>query len=446
MLVRRIKHRPIVKLTFFLFIVVLMYQCVSYSAQSEKRQGIVNVIQVDGVISPVSAQFITRAIDYAEETRAECLIVELDTPGGLMESTRIITKRILASEVPVIIYVFPSGARAASAGVYISYSAQLVAMAPSTNIGAAHPVNISGGADTASVMNEKVTNDAVAQIKALAEKRGRNIEWAEKAVRESVSITETEALKLHVINFISPSVDSLLKQMDGVTVEVDSGKYTLHTKDARPVYREMNLRYRILDKISNPNVAYILLMLGIYGLFFELSNPGAIFPGVLGAIFLILAFFSLQTLPVNYAGLLLILLAILLFILEVKITSYGLLTIGGIVSMVLGSLMLFENPPENLAPALSLSISLVITIVIFTTAFFLFAFGMAFRTHRTKVTTGNEGIVGEIGVAQTKIAPEGRVKVHGEIWSAISDAPIKKGEKIKVVSIAGLKLKVDKVS
>lgn len=430
---------------------LIIFTSLSLLANSPKQEDanttqVVHVIKVDGVISPVSAEFITKSIKRAEEAGAHCLIIELDTPGGLMESTRQITKGILASEIPIIVYVSPSGSRAASAGVFISYAAHLVAMAPSTNIGAAHPVTITGGADTSSVMTDKITNDAVAQMKALAEKRERNVEWAEKAVRESVSITEREALELNVINFVSPSVDSLLNQMDGVQVEVASGKYTLKTKNARVQYREMNWRYKILDKISNPNVAYILLLLGIYGLFFELANPGAIFPGVVGAIFLILAFFALQTLPVNYAGLLLILLALVLFILEVKITSYGLLTIGGIVAMLLGSLMLIEQPPEHFAPDLTISLKLIIPVVAFTALFFIFALSMALKTHLKKVTTGTEGIVGEKGIAQTKISPEGSVDVHGEIWKAFSDDTIKKGEKIRVIGVEGLTLKVEKAS
>lgn len=415
-------------------------------SQETESSSPVHVIKVDGVINPVSSEFITTSLDKAEDAGARCLIIELDTPGGLLESTRQITKRILAAEIPVVIYVYPQGARAASAGVFIAYSAHLAAMAPSTNIGAAHPVNIGGGADTSSVMTDKITNDAVAQIKALAEKRGRNAEWAEKAVRESVSITEQEALELNVINFIAPTVDSLLVQMDGTEVEVAGESVTLQTANARVVHREMNWRYKILEQISDPNVAYILLMLGIYGIFFELSNPGAIFPGVVGAIFLILAFYSLQTLPVNYAGLLLILLAILLFILEVKVTSYGLLTIGGIISMVLGSLMLIEQPPEEFAPVLSISLTLIIAVVVLTAAFFLFAFGLAFRTHRRQVTTGEEGIINEVGIAQSRIAPQGNVSVHGEIWKAVSDQPIKKGERVRVVGVKGLTLTVEKVN
>ena len=406
------------------------------------------LIEVDGIINPVAAEYITRAVDQAEKENYHALILELDTPGGLMESTRIITKRFLGADVPVIVYVAPSGARAASAGVFISYAAHLVAMAPSTNIGAAHPVNLGMGAGADSSQNamlEKITNDAVAQIKGMAEKRGRNAEWAEKAVRESVSITSSEALEKNVINFIAPSLDSLLALLDGQEVEVLSGKRTLKTRGAAVVTKPMSWRYRILDKLSNPNIAYILLLLGIYGIFFELSNPGAIFPGVVGAIFLILAFYSMQTLPVNYAGLLLILLAILLFILEVKITSYGLLTIGGIISMILGSLMLFESPENVMNPMFKVSLKLIITFTLATAAFFIFALTMAFKTHRKKVTTGMEGLIGEIGRARTDINPEGSVQVHGEIWTAFSDQPIKKGDHIKVVGVDGLQIKVEKV-
>lgn len=409
-------------------------------------ESVVHVIKVESIITPVSAEFITKSIKRAEEENACALIIELDTPGGLLESTRDITKSFLAARIPIIVYVAPSGARAASAGVFICYAAHIAAMASSTNIGAATPVTIGGEMDSTSAMKNKITNDAVAQIKTLAEKRGRNAEWAEKAIRQAAAITEKEALELNVINFISPSVDSLLNQVDGMQVEVDSKKVTLETRGAQVVRREMNFRYRILEKISDPNIAYILLMLGIYGLFFELSNPGAIFPGVLGAIFLILAFFALQTLPVNYSGLLLIMLAIILFILEVKITSYGLLTIGGIVAMILGSLMLIEQPPENFQPVLSISLSLILAVVALTAAFFFFAVGMTWKTHLKKVTTGVAGMIGEIGVAQTKLAPDGNVTVHGEIWKAISDQIIKKGEKVRVISVDGLKLKVEKIT
>jgi len=428
------------------FACLLWLSCAPSQTVGRSSNSVVHVIEVESIISPVSAEFITKSIIRAEEENAECLIIELDTPGGLLESTRDITKSFLAAHIPIVVYVAPSGARAASAGVFISYAAHLVAMAPSTNIGAATPITMGGESDSSSALTHKITNDAVAQIKGLAEKRSRNAEWAEKAVREAVSITETEALKLNVINFISPSLDSLLKQIDGREVEVTQGKVTLKTRDVQVVHREMNLRYRILEKISDPNVAYMLLIFGFYGILFELYNPGAIFPGVVGALFLILAFFALSTLPVNYAGLLLILLAIVLFILEIKITSYGLLTIGGILSMILGSLMLIEKTPDNFQPVVSISLSVIISMAIVTALFFLFALGLTFKTHRKKVTTGVEGMVGETGVAQTTISPEGTVKVHGEIWKASSTQPIKKGGKIRVIAVEGLRLMVEKIN
>ncbi len=414
--------------------------------QADSSRQRILLIEVDGVINPVSTEYILSHLDRAEKENFHALILQLDTPGGLLESTRIITKRILGAEVPVIVYVAPSGARAASAGVFICYSAHLVAMAPSTNIGAAHPVTMGAGADsTQQTMIEKVTNDAVARIKGMANKRGRNAEWAEKAIRESVSITAEEALKKNVINFIAPTLDSLLALLDGREVEVVSGTVKLHTRNAVIVRSPMSWRDRILDRLSDPNIAYILLLLGIYGIFFELSNPGAIFPGVVGAIFLILAFYSMQTLPVNYAGLLLILLALILFILEVKITSYGLLTIGGIISMILGSLMLFESPDELGNPIFKVSLKLILTFTAATAAFFLFALTMAFRTHRRKVTTGKEGLIGEVGRARSNIDPEGRVQVHGEIWSAYADEPIEAGERVRVVAVDGMQVKVEKV-
>lgn len=404
------------------------------------------LIQVNGVINPVSAEYITRAVDRAEAENFHALILQMDTPGGLLESTRQITKRFLGARVPVIVYVAPTGARAASAGVFICYSAHLVAMAPSTNIGAAHPVNIGAGADsTQNAMMDKVTNDAVAQIKSMAEKRKRNAEWAEQAVRESVSITEREALEKNVINFIAPSLDSLLTILDGHEVETEAGKTTLSTRNAEVIANPMTWRDKILDQLSNPNLAYIFLMLGIYGIFFELSNPGSIFPGVVGAILLILAFYSMQTLPVNYAGLLLILLALLLFVLEVKIASYGLLTIAGIISMALGSLMLFKSPDNFMDPMVRVSMEIVITFTLLTAAFFLVALTFAFRAHKRKVTTGKEGLIGEIGEARTAISANGRVLVHGEIWSAYSDQPIKKGKKIRVVAVDGMRLKVEPI-
>jgi membrane-bound serine protease (ClpP class) len=407
----------------------------------------VHVISITGPINPVAAEYILDSVDEATDAKAEGLIIELDTPGGLMESTHIITKAMLASEIPIVIYVSPSGARAASAGVFMTYAAHLAAMAPSTNIGAAHPVNMGGGkADSANTMMEKVTNDAVAQIKAVAEKRGRNVAWAEEAVRKSVSITEKEALAKNVINFIAPNLDSLLITMNGREVELVNRKAKMQTAGAKIIRHEMSWRHKLLDKISDPNIAYLLLMLGIYGIFFELSNPGAILPGVVGGIFLILAFYALQTLPVNWAGLLLILFAIILFILEVKVTSFGILTIGGVVAMFLGSVMLFNRPPTILEPAVKVSLQVIIVATLATAAFFAVVLGLVVKAHQQQATTGREGMLGEIGAALTAIAPEGRVQVHGEIWHAHSEAPIEKGQPIKVVGVKGLQVKVEKLN
>ena len=349
---------------------------------------------------------------------------------------RDIVRNIIASEIPIVVYVSPSGARAASAGVFITLSAHIAAMAPGTNIGATHPVGIGEKMDK--TMAEKAENDAAAYIKSIAEKRGRNSEWAENAVRKSVSVTDAEALNLHVIDIVAPNLNSLLDSIDNRTVEVSIGKHTIKTKGIKVNRKEMGLRHKILNLISDPNVAYILMLLGFYGIFFEFTNPGAIFPGVFGAISLILAFYSFQTLPVNYAGLMLIILAIILFILEIKIISHGILTIGGIISMIIGSLMLFESTQ----PFFSLSLKVILPAVILTALFFSLTIGLAVKAYRRKPQTGIEGLMGLTGTAKTDIHREGMVFVHGEIWSAWSEEPIKAGEKVIIEKAENLKLKV----
>lgn len=405
----------------------------------------VHRIIINGVINPVATEYIVQSIERAEDEEAELLVIELDTPGGLMESMHQIVKAIQASDVPVAVFVAPSGSRAGSAGVFITYAAHIAAMAPSTNIGSAHPV-FGGGtpgmeADSAGTetMMEKVTNDAVAKIKTVAEKRGRNIEWAEKAIRESANITETEALELDVIEYIVTDIDSLLAVVDGKEVKLDNGnKKTLTTRNSSVITYEMNWRQKLLDTITNPNIAYILMMLGFYGILFELYNPGSILPGVVGGICLIMGLYALQTLPVNYAGLLLIIFAIVLFLLEIKIPSYGLLTIGGVTSLIMGSIMLFDSP----LPFLQVSWEVILTVVLMSIIFFVFAIGMAVRTHRKKPATGKEGMIGEIGEAFTAINPEGKIKLHGEFWKAMSDQPIKKGQKVQVTKYDGVTLQV----
>ncbi len=398
----------------------------------------VDWIQIAGAITPVTAKYITDAVERAEQNDAECLIIQMDTPGGLLQATMEIDKKLLDAKVPVIVYIAPSGGRAASAGTFISYAAHLVAMAPSTNIGAAHPVTM-GGQDTSQVMLEKQANDAVAHIKGLADKRGRNAEWAEAAVRQSVSITDKEALDVGVINFIADNLSDLLDQLDSWEVELEDQTVVLETRNADIQRHPMDWRYRILDKISDPNIAYILMMLGFYGILFELRSPGTIFPGVIGAICLILAFFALQVLTINVAGLLLILLAILLWILEVHVPSFGLLTIGGVVSFILGSMMLFKTPEVKV------SIGLIITLAVLTALFLVVGLGLALRTRLSKATTGMQGLVGEEGLAVSALNPEGQVSVHGEVWKAKSSQKIKKGERIIVTAVDGLKMQVRKL-
>ena len=406
---------------------------------SQEQKKDVLVITVSGVINPASAEYIGKSIKRANEQKREAIVIELDTPGGLDTSMRDIVKNIIGSEVPVIVYVSPSGARAASAGVFITLAAHVAAMSPGTNIGSAHPVGVGEKMDKA--MSEKVTNDAAAYIKSLAERTGRNSKWAEDAVRKSVSATETEALKEKIIDIVSKDLNTLLSIIDGKKVKTVMGERILKTAHVNVVREEMSLRHKILNVITDPNVAYMLMLLGFYGLFFELTNPGSIFPGVMGGICLILAFYAFQTLPVNYAGLLLIILAIILFILEIKIISHGVLTIGGVIAMLLGSLMLFESP----GPFMKLSLFLILPAVIVTALFFTVVVGLAYKAYKRKPVTGSEALVGMEGIANTDITKDsGMVSLHGEIWSAYSDETISKGEKIVVESLSGLKVKVKK--
>jgi membrane-bound serine protease (ClpP class) len=423
----------------YLFVFFLLFIASGIPVEAEEKAPIYS-IEVDAIINPATAKFIVDSIDQATQQGAQCLIIQLDTPGGLMESMRMIVKKILASNIPIIVYVAPGGARAASAGVFITIAAHIAVMAPGTHIGAAHPVTLGAEGKESKTMTEKVVNDAVADIKATAKTRGRNVDWAEKAVRKSVSITDEEALTLKVIDFISPNLQDLLTKIDGKVVKFDGVTRTLLTKGVKPRSIQMSWRYRLLDIISNPSIAYILLMLGIYGVFFELSSPGAILPGVVGGIFLILAFYALQMLPINFAGLALILFSIILFIAEIKVVSHGLLAVGGVISLLLGSLMLIENPTEYMR----ISLSVIIPAVLVSAAFFIFAVTMAIRARLSKPTTGMEGLIGETGMATTTIAPEGKISIHGEFWDVISDQNIERGEKVQVVGVMNLKLKVKK--
>ena len=422
----------------FLPLLVLSFTLVTPAGWANPEE--VYVARVEGIIAPSLGDFFVSAIRKAEDGAAHAIVFELDTPGGLDTSMRVIIKEILRSPVPVIIYVSPSGARAASAGAFITIAAHVAAMAPGTNIGAAHPVQMGGG-EADEEMTRKIENDAAAYIRGLAERRGRNAIWAEDAVRKSVSATATEALRLKVIDVVAENRADLLAKIDGRTVETGAGKITLKTKTAKIVEVEMGLRDKVLSVISNPTIAYILLILGMAGLYFELSTPGAILPGVLGGICLILAFYAFQTLPINYAGLLLIILGVILFIAEVMVVSHGILTIGGIAAMILGSLMLIDSP----APFLQISLSAILGVTAATTAFFVFAIGAVFRAHRRQPATGREGLVGQAGVARTRLNPDGLIFIRGEIWNATCAEGVEPGEQVQVTAVAGLKLKVKKL-
>ena len=424
----------------FIFLLLLLPQ--------KNSRSVIDVAKIDGAINPVVTDFLHDEIKKANEENVECLIIQFNTPGGLLKSTRLIVSDMLASDVPIVVYVSPAGAQAASAGVFITLAANISAMAPGTNIGAAHPVMMSEGGqsnkkDSLDIMMEKVTNDAAAFIRSIAEKRHRSIEWAEKAVRQSVSISETEAVKENIIDIIAKDLNDLLVQLDGRKVETASGERTIITQNAEIRFKEMNVVQKLLDIISDPNIAYILMMIGIYGLIFELSNPGSILPGIVGVISIVLAFYSFHTLPINYAGLALIVFAVILFIAEIKIVSHGLLTAGGIISFVVGSLMLINTDVSF--EFVSISLSVIITVTILTVLFFVFAIGKGLAAQRKQPSTGSEGLIGEIGIALSEISPDqsGQVSLHGEIWNAESqEDEIANGMKVQVVGIEGLKLRI----
>lgn len=393
------------------------------------------VIELEGTINPGTAQFVTKGLKRAETSKQALVIIRLDTPGGLDTSMRSIVKAILNSSIPVVVYVAPRGARAASAGVMITIAAHVAAMAPQTNIGAAHPVS-AGGKEIDKTMSEKVVNDMVAYVRSIAKERGRNQDWAEKAVRESVSITADVAVKEKVIDLVARDIHELLEILDGREIALDKGKVKIVTKGVQLTYVTPGWRDRVLNTISNPNIAYILMMIGMAGLYFELAHPGAILPGVIGAISLILAFFAFQTLPVNYAGLLLIALAIIFFIAEIKVSSYGLLSVAGLISLTLGSIMLFEN--------IGVSLRLIMPTIVMVGGFFIVIAFLAFRAFRSKPTSGIEGLLGEIGVAEEKIDPVGLIFAHGEYWKATSKEVVEQGEKVRVIDSKGLELIVEK--
>jgi membrane-bound serine protease (ClpP class) len=391
----------------------------------------------EGVINPVAAEYLQDALAFAHSSGAQALIFKLDTPGGLDTSMRLMIKDMTASPVPVIVFVAPSGGRAASAGVFITMAAHVAAMAPGTNIGAAHPVAMGGG-EMDNTMREKVENDAAAYIKSIAEQHGRNISWAEDAVRKSISATEQEALKLKIVDMVAENIPALLKQLNGRKISLPSGSLTLSTEAATLHEFPMGTRLELLKTLSDPNIAYLLMSIGTIGIMAELYSPGAILPGIIGAISLILAFYSLQSLPVNYAGALLVILGVVFLLLEISVTSYGLLALGGLAAMTLGGLLLIKSD----APFMQVSLSFLLPTVITVGALVGAIIWMAAKGGRRGPVTGVEAMIGSIGIAKTDLNPRGQIALHGEIWEAISQTPIRQGEAAEVTSIEGLTVKV----
>jgi len=459
----------------------------------------IHVIQLnDDTINPITAEYITQAIDRAQEVDAQCLVIKMDTPGGLLTSTRTIVKAILSARIPVIVYISPSGSRAGSAGVFITYASHIAAMAPSTNIGAAHPVQMGGGqrrenkdiwkdlqeflqksrtekeksneqadkkdqtataeksesasepadADHSEIdpdpMSDKILQDTTAFIRSLAVKRGRNIEWAVKSVTESSSITETEALELGVIELIAQNYRDLFEKLDGRVIVVQGNETTLRTKNAAVETIGMEPRQKLFNILANPNIAYMLLILGFYGLLYEVTHPGFGFPGIMGTIFLILAFYSMQTLPTNYAGLALVGLGLVFFVAEAFVPGFGIFTFGGLVCMILGSLLLFDSP----LPIMRVSFSLILAFSLATAGITVFLVQRVIHSHRQKVISGKEGLIGQEAEVKKPIvanSKEGKVYVHGELWNAFADENLNAGDKVIVSEVKGMKLKVKKV-
>jgi len=398
----------------------------------------VHRIIVDGIIGPSTSRFIVRAIRDA--TGSEALIIQIDTPGGLLKSTEEITRAILNAPVPVIVYIAPRGARAASAGVFITYSAHVAAMAPATHLGAATPVNVGGeGGKPDDTMARKVTNDAVANLRAMAKRRGRNADWGEKAIREAVSITDEDAVRLKVVDLIADDTIDLLRKIDGRSVETARGPVTLRTARARIIDRETDITERFLGMLSDPNIGFILMNVGTLGILVELYNPGAILPGVVGGIALILGLASFAILEVNAAGLLLILFAVLLFIADIKVPGHGVLTIGGVAAFVFGAILLTERQ----IPVLQISLRLIIATAAILAGFFLLAVSAGLRAQRVPRSSGGEQLVGAIGVVRSRLDPEGQVHVRGELWTAVSvGGPVEEGRPVRVVGVEGLRVRV----
>ncbi|KUK85824.1 MAG: Membrane-bound serine protease [candidate division TA06 bacterium 34_109] len=429
------------KKNIFIVFLILSFIIFSTSINFAQPSSVIYLLNIEGAINPITAQYIVDGIEEAEDKQAECVIIQMDTPGGLDDSMRNIIKKMLNSRVPVVIYVAPQGARAASAGAFITIAANIAAMAPGTNIGAAHPVAMGEG-QIDEETKAKIVNDAAAYIKSIANSRNRNEDMAEKFVRDSLSITEQEALENNIIEFIAGSVDELIFMIDGVKVSTSEGDRKLNTSGKEIIEYKMSVKDLFLHSLTNPNIAYILLFLGIYGILGEFSNPGALFPGIFGSICLILAFVAFQMIAINFAGFVLIALGIIFFIFEIYTPTFGLLTAGGIISLTLGSFML----TKDLAPFLKISTGIILTMVLATAAFFIFALTKGIKIQRKKPIFGKESMIGMIGTARTNLNPDGQVFLHGEIWQATTsdEKPVKKGEQVIVEALDGLRLIVKK--
>jgi membrane-bound serine protease (ClpP class) len=419
-----------------LFLVLLAF---AFSLHGKGSEGNVVRIKLDGVIHPIAQEYVERAIDRAQADQASAILIELRTPGGLMDSTRGIIEKILTSKVPVIVYVGPSGARAASAGFFILESADVAAMAPGTNTGAAHPVNGSGG-NIGGDMRAKVENDAAAFMRAYVSKRGRNVELAETAIRQSKAWTSDECMKEHLIDVVANDTSDLLKQLNGREItRFDGTKQTLHFKNPQIVDYPMSLKQEILSWLMDPNISFLVLAIGGLALYAEFNHPGAVIPGVVGIIFILLAAFALNLLPVRYAALTLIFAAFALFALEAKFATHGIIGIGGVVALTIGGLLLVDGPIPELRVRLWTALGVSIPLGAIT----IFLMALAIKARRNKVQTGVQGLIGEIGVARTELAPSGKVFVHGELWDARAAGDVAAGQPVRVRAVQGLHLEVE---